>query len=248
MTALQDSARPSAQSREWKAIVILILLIPVLWSPILLVRSFLFQPFNIPSGSMSPTLIVGDNVLAAKYAYGWGRYSFPYAPSFISGRFGAADPDYGDIVVFASPKDPSVVYVKRLVGLPGDRVQMRDGQLLLNEKPVSRIPLKEVPAAAACGGEPGAKAKRWRETMPNGASYVTYDCVDRGYVDNTAVFTVPSGHFFAMGDNRDNSADSRFMAAMGYIPLDNLVGKVTRIYWSLDSRGGLRADRMGKVY
>lgn len=127
MTTLDQTSRPRAQSREWKAIVILILLIPVLWSPILLFRSFLFQPFNIPSGSMSPTLIVGDNVLAAKYAYGWGRYSFPYAPSFISGRFGAVDPDYGDIVVFAAPKGPPTYYVKRLVGLPGDRVQMREG-------------------------------------------------------------------------------------------------------------------------
>jgi signal peptidase I len=247
MTTLEQAIRPSARSREWKAIVILILMIPVLWSPLFLFRTFLFQPFNIPSGSMIPTLMVGDNVLAAKYAYGWGRYSFPYAPSFISGRFGAADPAYGDIVVFATPKDPSNVYVKRLVGLPGDRIQMREGQLFLNDKPVTRVALTALPAGSACGAEPGARAKRWCETMPNGASYVTYDCVDRGYVDNTAVFTVPPGHFFAMGDNRDNSTDSRFQSAMGFIPLDNLVGKVTRIYWSLDSRGELRPERMGKV-
>jgi signal peptidase I len=248
MTTLQDTIRPRAKSREWKAIVILILLIPVLWSPPFLFRTFAYQPFNIPSGSMVPTLVVGDYVLAAKYAYGYGRYSFPYAPSFISGRFAAADPEYGDIVVFATPKDTSVVYVKRVVGLPGDRIQMRDGQLFLNDKPVTHVPLKEVAAGAACGGEVGAKAKRWRETMPNGASYITYDCVDNGYVDNTSVFTVPPGHFFAMGDNRDNSTDSRFMSAMGFIPLDNLVGKVTRIYWSLDGRGELRPDRLGKVW
>lgn len=248
MTTLQDTIRPAPKSREWKAIVVLILMIPVLWSPLVAFRTFLFQPFNIPSNSMAPTLIVGDNLLAAKYAYGWGRYSFPYAPSFISGRFGAFDPDYGDIVVFAIPKDPSTFYVKRLVGLPGDRVQMRGGQLFLNDMPITHVALKDVADAAACGGEIGASVKRWRETLPNGASYVTYDCVQNGYVDNTAAFTVPPGHFFAMGDNRDNSTDSRFMSQMGFIPLDNLVGKVTRIYWSLDSRGQLRPDRMRQVY
>ncbi|MDN5002310.1 signal peptidase I [Bradyrhizobium sp. GCM10027634] len=248
MTTVQDTIRPKARSSEWKAVIILILLVPVLWSPLFLFRTFVYQPFNIPSGSMIPTLAVGDYVLAAKYAYGYGRFSFPYAPSFISGRFRAADPAYGDIVVFAVPKDTSTVYVKRVVGLPGDRIQMRNGQLFLNDKPVTRVALKDVAAAAACGGEVGARAKRWRETMPNGASYITYDCVDNGFVDNTQVYTVPPGHFFAMGDNRDNSTDSRFQSAMGFIPLDNLVGKVTRIYWSLDSRGELRPDRMGKVW
>ena len=156
-------------------------------------------------------------------------------------------PHYGDVVVFRTPKDTSVDYVKRVVGLPGDRIQMQQGQLFLNDKPVTRVALKEVAAGSTCGGEVGAKVKRWRETLPNGASYVTYDCVDNGYADNTEVFTVPSGHFFVMGDNRDNSTDSRFKSAMGFIPMDNLVGKVTRIFWSLDSRGELRPDRMGKV-
>lgn len=248
MTTLENTIRPKAKSSEWKAIVILILLVPVLWSPAFLFRIFLYQPFNIPSGSMTPTLVVGDYVLAAKYAYGYGRYSFPFAPSFISGRFHAADPAYGDVVIFRTPKDTAVDYVKRVVGLPGDRIQMRQGQLLLNDKPVTRLALKEVAAGSVCGGEVGAKVKRWRETMPNGASYVTYDCVDNGYADNTEMYTVPSGHFFAMGDNRDNSTDSRFKSAMGFVPLDNLVGKVTRIYWSLDSRGELRPERMGKVW
>jgi signal peptidase I len=247
MTTLQDTIRPRAKSSEWKAIVILILLIPVLWSPPFLFRTFAYQPFNIPSGSMIPTLVVGDYVLAAKYAYGYSRFSFPYAPSFISGRFLAADPVYGDIVVFALPKDTSTVYVKRVVGLPGDRIQMRNGQLFLNDKPVARVALKDVSAAAACGDVAGARAKRWHETLPNGANYVTYDCADNGYMDNTSVYTVPPGHFFAMGDNRDNSTDSRFLSQIGYIPLDNLVGKVTRIYWSLDNGGELRAERMGKV-
>ena len=247
MTTLQDTIRPQAKTSDWKAIVVLILLIPVLWSPVILFRYVLFQPFNIPSSSMTPTLVVGDYVFAAKYAYGYGRYSVPFAPSFISGRFRAADPAYGDVVVFTTPKDTTVDYIKRVVGLPGDRIQMREGQLVINDVPVARVALKDVAAGAACGGEVGAKVKRWRETLPNGVSYITYDCIDNGFLDNTQVYTVPPGHFFALGDNRDNSTDSRMMSAIGFVPMDNLVGKVTRIFWSVDSRGELRAERLGKV-
>jgi len=249
MTILEETIRPrsSAQSREWKAIVILILLIPVLWSPPFLFRFFLYQPFNIPSGSMAPTLMVGDYVFAAKYAYGYGHYSIPFARSWISGRVFAAEPEHGDIVVFRTAKDSSVDYVKRVVGLPGDRIQMRQGQLILNDRPVTRVALEYGLAGAACGVDGGVKVKRWRETLPSGASYVTYDCIDNGFLDNTNVFTVPPGHVFVLGDNRDNSTDSRMMSTFGFVPRDNLVGKVTRIFWSLDEDGEPHMERLGKV-
>ena len=246
MTTFQETIRPSpAQSREWKAIVILILLIPILWSPPFLFRFFLFQPFSIPSTSMMPTLMIGDYVFVAKYAYGYGRYSFPYSP--LSGRIFASEPARGDVVVFRTPKDTSVDYIKRVVGLPGDRIQIQQGQLILNDRAVTRVPLKDVSAGSACGTDGHAKVKRWRETLPNGASYVTYDCIDNGFYDNTNVYTVPAGHFFVLGDNRDNSTDSRAAGAIGFVPMDNLVGKAVRIFWSLDDEGELRTDRMGKV-
>ncbi|MBR0904236.1 signal peptidase I [Bradyrhizobium liaoningense] len=250
MTTLEDTIRParsSAQSREWKAIIILILLIPVLWSPPFLFRFFLYQPFNIPSGSMSPTLMVGDYVFVSKSAYGYGRYSFPFAPSWISGRVLAADPEHGDIVVFRTAKDTSADYVKRVVGLPGDRIQMRQGQLILNDRPVTRVALEYGLAGTACGADGSIKVKRWRETLPSGTSYVTFDCADNGFLDNTNVVTVPPGHFFVLGDNRDNSTDSRMMSSFGFVPMDNLVGKVTRIFWSLDEDGEPHMERLGKV-
>ncbi|HXH42452.1 MAG TPA: signal peptidase I [Bradyrhizobium sp.] len=248
MATLSETIRPSrAQSREWKAIVILILMIPVLWSPLILFRFVLYQPFKIPSGSMTPTLMVGDYVVAAKYAYGYGRYSVPFASSVISGRILAADPEYGDIVVFRSPKDNSTDYVKRVVGLPGDRIQMRQGRLILNDRPVTRVALAEELAGSTCGVDDGATVKRWRETLPNGASYVTHDCVENGYLDDTNVFTVPPGHLFVLGDNRDNSTDSRMLSTFGFVPMENLVGKITRIIWSLDEDGEPRFERMGKV-
>ncbi|MCS3729860.1 signal peptidase I [Bradyrhizobium betae] len=246
MATLEQTTRPRARAQEWKAIVVLILLIPVLWSPPFLFRFFLYQPFSIPSGSMMPTLMTGNYVFASKRAYGYGPYSFPFASSLISSRVFAAEPEYGDIVVFRTPKDTSVDYVKRVVGLPGDRIQMRQGQLFLNEKPVTRVALKETDGEAACGTD-DAKVRNWRETLPNGASYATYDCVDSGYYDNTGVYTVPSGHLFVLGDNRDNSTDSRVMTAIGFVPMDNLVGRVTRIIWSLDDDGEPRFERMGKV-
>jgi signal peptidase I len=205
------------------------LLFPAL-VPALIVRTFLFQPFTIPSSSMSPTLQVGDRFFVAKYAYGYSRYSLPGSPALFSGRIFASEPARGDVVVFRLPKDPSVDYVKRVVGLPGDRIQMKEGLLYINDKPVVRERLPDFVGKDPCGSGPSARIKRWRETLPSGASYETLDCVDNGFYDNTNVYTVPAGHFFVIGDNRDNSNDSRVLSAVGYVPLENMVGRLSMIF------------------
>lgn len=245
MSTLQDTAKPARKFREWKAIVILILLIPVLWSPPFLVRFFLYQPFSIPSSSMVPTLLIGDDVFAAKYPYGYSRYSFPgWLPAF-SGRIFGSEPERGDVIVFRLPSDTKVDYVKRVVGLAGDRIQIKQGQLYLNDKPVTRHLQKNGASGYSCGVEPGDKAKLWREVLPNGASYEILDCIDGGFYDNTNVFTVPAGHVFVLGDNRDNSTDSRVLKTVGYVPMENIVGKVTRIYLSVGD-DDLRTERIWK--
>jgi signal peptidase I len=232
----QDSLASLGRSPPQSKFRLAFFLIIALGVLLLATRTFLFQPFSIPSGSMLPTLHVGDQFFVAKYPYGYSRYSLPGSPPLFSGRIFAAAPEQGDVVVFGLPKDPSVDYVKRVVGLPGDRIQMKDGQLYINDKPVARERLPDVVARDACGSEPSARVKRWRETLPNGVSYETLDCVDSGFYDNTAVYTVPSGHFFMMGDNRDNSTDSRVQSAMGYVPLDNIVGRLSLIFVHGDGR------------
>jgi signal peptidase I len=150
--------------------------------------------------------------------------------------------------ISGATQDTASDYVKRVVGLPGDRIQMKQGQLFINDQGVARRRLlPDAPGARACGSESGARVKHWRETLPNGVSYETYDCIDNGFYDNTAVYTVPDSHFFVLGDNRDNSTDSRAMSAMGFVPMDNLVGRVSRVFWSVDDHGELRPGRMWKV-
>src|SRR5579872_5873211 len=217
----------------------------------LFIRSFLYQPFNIPAASMRPTLLVGDYIFVSKFAYGYSRYSLPYSPRLFSGRIFSAEPARGDIVVFRVPKD-SVDYVKRVVGLPGERIQMKQGQLFINGVPVVRELLADaVDAKDACGIPSQAHVKRWHETLPNGVSYETLDCLDEGPLDNTSVYTVPDGYFFVLGDNRDNSTDSRVLAAVGYIPFENLIGRVSVIFFSREDGDGkparVRAHRIGRV-
>jgi signal peptidase I len=208
-------------------------------------RSLLYQPFNVPSGSMKPTLLIGDYFVASKYPYGFSRYSFPGSPPMFAGRILAAPPRYGDVVVFRLPRDPSTDYVKRVVGLPGDRIQMINGLLHINGTPVKRERVADFVDTDASGRT--THGKQWRETLPSGATYVTLDLVDEGFYDNTPVYAVPPEHYFMMGDNRDNAVDSRVLSQVGYVPFENLIGRVDRIIFSIDreSDGFPRFERIG---
>ena len=202
----------------------------------MVIRTVLFQPFTIPSGSMMPTLLVGDYIFVNKFAYGYSRFSLPFSPNLFSGRIFASEPKRGDIVVFRFPPNPAVDYIKRLVGLPGDRIQVKEGVLYVNGTAVPRVPNGTFNSDYA--QDPGQDVPVYRETLDNGVSFDTLDQspVSRG--DNTREFIVPEGHYFMMGDNRDNSLDSRF--DVGFVPAENLVGRASVIFFSLGNDTSFR--------
>jgi signal peptidase I len=196
----------------------------------LVIRTFLFQPFNSPSGSMKATLLVGDYLFVSKYSYGYSHFSLPFSPPLFNGRIFGSMPQRGDVVVFRLPRDTSTDYIKRVIGLPGDKIQVVDGVVHINGEPVKREA-----AADFVDTEEGVTeqpVKRWEETLPNGVSYYTLDLVQNGFADNTQVYTVPAGQYFMMGDNRDNSTDSRF-SQVGTVPFENLVGRAQIIFFSV---------------
>jgi signal peptidase I len=204
----------------------------------LVLRVLLFQPFTIPSASMEPTLLKGDYIIVSKYSYGYSRHSIPFSPPVFKGRLFERSPQRGDIIVFKLPRDGHTDYIKRLVGLPGDRLQVRDGVLYLNDEALPRQAL--APGVVTEDFGYTHPVERYVETMPGGRKYLTYDLGDGLEVDNTEVFRVPEGQYFFMGDNRDNSLDSRVPPAaggVGFVPAENLVGKaqIILLSWSGDA-------------
>jgi signal peptidase I len=199
----------------------------------LVVRTLLFQPFNIPSGSLVPTLLVGDYLFVSKYSYGYSKHSMPFSPPLFDGRIWGSEPQRGDIAVFKLPKDNSTDYIKRVIGLPGDKIQVVEGVLQVNGKAVQRKRVEDYRTTDPYGR--AVSVPQYDETLPNGVTHrVIERDGDHGYWDNTVVYTVPPGHFFMMGDNRDNSTDSRDESSVGFVPFENFVGRAEVIFFSID--------------
>ena len=202
----------------------------------LVIRTVAVEPFNIPSGSMIPTLLVGDYLFVSKFSYGYSHFSLPFAPDIFSGRIFGSLPKRGDVAVFKLPRDPSIDYIKRIIGLPGDRIQMRGGMLYINDALVPRTPIGDYTVE---GDGPKMVDKEYTEALPppppGGHKHPIIKEFDQGGMNDTEVYTVPPGDVFAMGDNRDNSEDSRYMNAVGFIPVENLVGRAEFIFFSIDA-------------
>ena len=251
----------------------ILLLVLVAWA----VRSFIVAPFSIPSGSMLPTLYIGDYVMVAKWPYGYSRFSFPFGFPSFDGRILGSVPQRGDVVVFRHPNEGTDL-IKRVIGLPGDTIAVQGGMLILNGKAITReamprfrlplspnSPCKVVPPGTAmierAGDQSYCLYPAYRETLPGGPSYTVLDQVDRGEADNRSAVTVPSGHVFLMGDNRDDSLDSRFPPAgggVGFVPVERLIGRGLITFWSTDGSASyfkpwtwftaLRGSRIGNGY
>jgi len=203
----------------------------------LTLRTFAFEPFSIPSGSMKPTLLEGDYLFVSKYSYGYSRHSFPMSFPGYLGRIFGSFPERGDVAVFKFTKNTKIDYIKRIIGLPGDKIQIKNGVLFLNDKAVNRKSM----------GLWSAKDRnnvmytydKYEEKLSDNVVYEVLDASPNGMLDNTDVYTVPEGHFFAMGDNRDQSSDSRILSQLGFIPFENLVGKAQIIFYSRDREESL---------
>ena len=243
-SASAPPAKPKSEARDLLGFLLKLAIV------VFIFRSFFFSPFSIPSESMLPRLLIGDYLFISKWNYGYSRHSLPWSLPLIPGRILAATPERGDVVVFKAPPGDRADYIKRVIGVPGDTLQVRGGALILNGRPVPRQRIADfvVPVSPnyACdaafqdsvGGEPVCRYARFQETLPNGKRYAVLDRGDYPQADDTGVYSVPAGHLFMMGDNRDASADSRFPAvegeAIGLVPIENVEGKALVTFWSTD--------------
>ena len=202
----------------------------------LIFRSFLFQPFNIPSSSMEPTLLVGDRLFVSKYTYGYSKHSFPFSPNFSNNRFFFKEPKRGEVIVFKTPADKNTDYIKRLIGMPGDLIQYIDGDLFINNSQVLKTKIKNYNSIIYCGNEK-IDINAFKEKLSNG---ITYTAVYRkeGSFKNSDKYIVPKNHYFFLGDNRDCSKDSRYLNSVGYVEKLNLVGKARMIFFSTNKNKG----------
>ena len=199
------------------------------------IRSVLIQPFYIPSSSMEPNLLVGDRLFVTKYSYGYSKHSFPFSPPIFKGRLFSKSPKSGDVIVFKTPSDNRTDYIKRLIGLPGDKIQFINGDLFLNNNQILRTKNKKSDLIY-CGNET-ININSFEEKLPNGKTHNTVYLKKFSY-QNSDIFTVPEKHYFFLGDNRDCSKDSRYLTSVGYVHEDNLVGKAQFIFFSSDFRIG----------
>ena len=201
----------------------------------LIIRSFLFQPFYIPSSSMEPNLLIGDRLFVSKYSYGYSRHSLPFSPKIYNKRVLGKTPKRGDVIVFKTPADNRTDYIKRLIGLPGDIIQIVDKDLFINGIKIKKEKIENL-ININCGNEI-LDAVFFKETLPNGKNYIAVYRND-GTMINSDKFLVPENHYFFMGDNRDCSKDSRFLSSVGYVSYNNLVGKAKLIFFSNDKDKG----------
>ena len=218
------------------------------------IRSILIQPFFIPSSSMEPNLLVGDRLFVTKYSYGLSKHSFPFSPPIINGRVLFNNPKRGDVIVFKTPSDNRTDYIKRLIGLPGDRIQFIDGEIYLNNNQIFRTLISD--DELYCGNYT-IPVQIFEEKLPNGKKYLASYRKDLSF-KNSDIFKVPDNHYFFLGDNRDCSKDSRFLTEVGYVHKNNLVGKARFLFFSSNPRNGsiikfwkwdsiLRLDRFFKI-
>lgn len=225
--AKDRSKKPSSTWETVRTIIYALLIAGV-------VRTFAFQPFNIPSGSMIPTLLVGDYLFVSKFSYGYSRYSLPFGLGFFSGRIFGSAPEQGDVAVFRHPPTNRDDFIKRIVAMPGDRVQMIDGLLYLNGEAVPRRRIEDHVSRDFRGNV--RRVPQYVETLPNGRTYTVRESLgNRGPSDNTREFVVPPGNYFTVGDNRDDSNDSR---SWGFVPEQNLIGRAEIIFYSTDGSAG----------